>query len=57
LEEEDERLTLDYDMLDEIVEKAKKFKKPIKLNISGNGIYSFDSSSQEEINDVLIEVL
>ena len=49
--EDPEELVLDYEALDKAVKAAKKVGKPIKLNIAGNGLYSF-KSSQEKVNTV-----
>ncbi len=54
--EDPEELTVDYSALNDVVEKAKKVGRPIKLNIAGNGIYTF-KVSQEKINDVLYSTI
>lgn len=46
-----------YSALDKVVSKAKKLGKPIKLNIGGNGIYTFKDSTQEDVNEGVLAAL
>ena len=50
-------LTPNYSALDKVVSKAKKLGKPIKLNIGGNGIYTFKDSTQEDVNEGVLAAL
>ena len=45
--------SVDLTMLDDVIDKAKKIGKPIKLNIAGNGIYTLAKSgiTQEKANN------
>lgn len=53
----DGELTPNYSALDKVVSKAKKLGKPIKLNIGGNGIYTFKDSTQEDVNEGVLAAL
>lgn len=51
-------ISVNRNHLDNVVKKYRSINKPIKLNIAGNGIYTFNkNTSQETINEKIQEAI